>query len=101
MPLDTIIPSVGIVKIPGTMATESRVTAHDDVGSSLFGGEATFQPLPSIPVYMFVGANWRKPLENYYRKQCNISVATQVNSACGHYIMNGGAVLRTGIGVQF
>jgi len=50
---------------------------------------------------MFVGANWRKPLTNYHRNQCNISIATQVDSACGHYIMNGGAVFRTGIGVQF
>ena len=101
MPLATILPNEGIVKFPGTMATLSRVTAHYDVGSFIFGGEATYQPLPSIPVYMFVGANWRKPLTNYHRNQCNISIATQVDSACGHYIMNGGAVFRTGIGVQF
>ena len=35
MPLATINPSVGIVRLPGTMATVSHVTAHYDVGSFL------------------------------------------------------------------
>jgi len=100
IPLAEADPMRGVVRLPGT-ATISRVTAHYDVGSVIFGGEAQLQPFSSIPVYMFVDALWRKPLENYHRNQCNISIATQTDSACGHYIMMGGAALRAGIGVQF
>ncbi|HBZ72407.1 MAG TPA: hypothetical protein DEP35_22790 [Deltaproteobacteria bacterium] len=82
----------------------TNITAHYTIGSAEFGGAASFQPISSIPVYIFGGGGWRKPLTNYHRHQCD-NVASEAEHfeppACGDYNFLGGGFFRTGIGVRF
>jgi len=83
---------------------QSDVIAHYTVGSLTFGGATSFQPFRSFPLYIFAGAGWRKPLENYHRHQCD-SVASEVEhlepAACGDFNLEGGLYVRSGIGLRF
>jgi len=82
----------------------SNIIAHYTIGSAEFGGAASFQPFSSLPVYLFGGGGWRKPLTNYHRHQCD-NVPSEIEhaepGACGDYNFLGGAFFRTGIGVRF
>ncbi|HME70571.1 MAG TPA: hypothetical protein VKM54_11980 [Myxococcota bacterium] len=82
----------------------SNIIAHYSIGSAEFGGAASFQPVSSIPLYIFGGGGWRKPLTNYHRHQCD-DVPAQIKHgeppACGDYNFTGGAFFRTGIGIRF
>ena len=82
----------------------SNVISHNTIGSVQIGGAASFQPVRSLPIYIFGGGGWREPVTDYHRHQCD-DVPAQMEHleppACGDYKSLGGAFFRTGIGVRF
>ncbi|HKE10719.1 MAG TPA: hypothetical protein VKE73_04035 [Myxococcota bacterium] len=82
----------------------SNVISHNTIGSLQFGGAVSFQPVRSLPIYIFGGGGWRYPVTDYHRHQCD-DVPAQIEHleppACGEYKSLGGAFFRTGIGLRF
>ena len=82
----------------------SNVISHNTIGSLQFGGAVSFQPVRSLPIYIFGGGGWRYPVTDYHRHQCD-DVPAQMEHleppACGDYKSLGGAFFRTGIGLRF
>ncbi len=104
---DAYVAQVNFFNVQHGIAVQNDITniiAHYTIGSAEFGGAASFQPISSIPVYIFGGGGWRKPLTNYHRHQCD-NPASEVEhlepAACGDFNFLGGGFFRTGIGVRF
>ncbi len=76
--------------------TEDEIT----VGSMQYGGMVAFQPLDSLPLYVFASGGWRQPVQHDDR-HVNDDFAGNTQRATGTYKIEGGGFYRAGIGVRF